>query len=102
MINYNKVKILIMAKINTEKLIDYWRKSAEKDHETAEYLLEGKKYSACLFFCHLMIEKILKALVVKETKTHSPYTHKLVDLAKLAKIKLNKRQINNLTTETFI
>ncbi len=47
-----------------------------------------------------MMEKILKALVVKETKTHAPYIHKLVDLAKSAKIDLSLEQIENLTTIT--
>lgn len=87
-------------KIDTQKVIDYWLKGAEYDFETAKFLFEGKRYPECLFFCHLTIEKTLKALVVKRTKTHAPYTHQLVDLAKTAGIDLTEKQIDNLTEIT--
>ncbi len=87
-------------KINIKKVIDYWIKSARHDFETAKFLFQGKRYPECLFFCHLMIEKILKALVVKTTKTHAPYTHQLVNLAKIAKIDLTEEQIDYLTEIT--
>ncbi len=85
-------------KINIKEVIEYWKKSAENNFETAEFLYNGKRYSDSLFFCHLMLEKILKALVVKKTNTHAPYTHKLVDLAKKADINLGIEQIRNFTT----
>jgi len=62
--------------------------------------IKGKKYSDCLFFCHLTLEKILKGLVVERTKTHAPYIHKLVDLARIAKVKLNEEQLNHLSRIT--
>lgn len=87
-------------KINIKKVVDYWKTGAEYNYETAEFLYKGKRYSDCLFFCHLMIEKILKGLVVKRTKTHAPYIHKLVDLAKLAGLGLTKDQTEQLTEIT--
>ncbi len=39
-----------------------------------------------MFFGHLAIEKILKALVVRATKEHAPYTHSLSLLIKKANI----------------
>jgi len=72
----------------------------EHNYETAKFLLKGKRYPECFFFCHLALEKILKALVVKQTKTHAPYIHKLVELAELAKVGLSPSQIDNLTTVT--
>ena len=63
-------------------------------------MFKGKRYSDCLFFCHLTIEKTLKAIVVKKTKTHAPYIHQLVDLAKIAEIKLAPQQIEDLTEIT--
>ncbi|MCK4745253.1 HEPN domain-containing protein [Candidatus Parcubacteria bacterium] len=71
--------------INIKKVVDYWKTEAERNYKIAEFLYEGKKYSDCLFFCHLMLEKILKGLVVKQTKTHAPYIHELDTLA----IKIN-------------
>lgn len=38
--------------------IDFWEKSAKKDIKTAEDLFNLKRYDACLFFCHLSLEKI--------------------------------------------
>jgi len=86
--------------IKIKRVISYWLTSAEHNYGTAKFLLKGKRYPECLFFCHLMIEKVLKALVVQEIKTHAPYTHKLVDLAKLAKVNLSPEKINDLTMIT--
>jgi len=38
-------------------------------------MFQTEKYPYALFFGHLAIEKLLKALVVKQTKEHAPYTH---------------------------
>lgn len=97
----NENEINFMGKsINTKKVIKYWLTTAGHNYETAKFLLKGKRCPECLFFCHLMIEKILKALVVQCTKTHAPPTHNLVDLAKLAKIDLSPKQVDDLTTIT--
>lgn len=86
--------------LDTKKVIQYWITTAEHSYETARVLLKVKRYPECLFFCHLMIEKILKALVVRKTKTHAPYTHKLVDLVRMAHIDLTEKQLDDLTTIT--
>ncbi|MFH1233664.1 MAG: HEPN domain-containing protein [Patescibacteria group bacterium] len=83
-----------MNKLNEQ--INYWEKSAERNWETALSLFKTKHYDACLFFCHLAIEKLLKGLVVGQTKKAAPYTHYLEELAKLIKLDLTKEQINNL------
>lgn len=87
-------------RIDIKKVINYWVKGAEHNFETAKFLYKGKKYPECLFFCHLMLEKIFKALVVKKTKSHAPYIHQLVDLAKIVKIQLTEEQIDYLTEIT--
>lgn len=86
--------------LDTKKIIAYWLITAEHNYQTAKFLFKGGHYPECLFFCHLMIEKILKALAVKQTRSHAPYTHKLVRLAGLASIKLTAQQSENLTTIT--
>lgn len=93
-------QLLKIMGINTKKIIDYWITTAEHNYNTAKFLFKGRRYPECLFFCHLMIEKILKALVVKHTKLHAPHTHKLVRLAGLANINLTTKQFENLTTIT--
>lgn len=59
-------------------------------------LFRTKRYDASLFFAHIVLEKILKALVVKEIKDHAPYTHDLVQLAEISKPDLDGREIKFL------
>ena len=61
--------------INIDKQIKYWKNNAITDINTAEILINNKKYLHGLFFCHLTIEKIIKAHVVKWTKEIPPKTH---------------------------
>lgn len=74
--------------MNKQEVIKFWRDSAEDNLKTAIYLFDGKKYRDCLFFCHLAIEKLLKACVIKVGKV-PPYTHDLIRLAKLTGYRLN-------------
>lgn len=71
-----------------EKTIQYWRESASYDLETGKSLIESKRYPYALFFGHLAIEKLLKALVVKVTKEHAPCTHSLMHLASKLALKI--------------
>ena len=79
-----------------DKTIDYWIESAEYDFETGKNLLESKKFPYALFFAHLAIEKILKAIVVKNTGEHAPYTHSLVMLAKNTSINITDQMLDKL------
>jgi HEPN domain-containing protein len=79
----------------------YWIESSEKDFEIAQILFKSKHYPQCLFFCHLSMEKILKAIVVKITKDYPPYTHGLQKLAEIGEIKLDldrKDILNKIST----
>ncbi|MBU2578508.1 HEPN domain-containing protein, partial [Patescibacteria group bacterium] len=84
-----------MTKQLNEQIL-YWKTTAGRNWETACSLFKLKHYDACLFFCHLAIEKMLKGLVVKKTKQAAPYIHHLEKLAKLAELKLTEEQIENL------
>lgn len=81
---------------NIDKTINYWLESAEYDFETGKSLLESKRFPYALFFAHLAIEKILKAIVVKNTKEHAPYTHSLVLLAKTTNINIKDQMLDQL------
>ncbi len=72
--------------MNIKEVIHYWLTSAEDDVRVAQHLYQAGDYPQALFFGHLYLEKILKALVVQETGTHAPYSHNLTQLAKKAGI----------------
>ena len=61
---------------------NYWIEEAKEDLITANALLKTKRYLECGFFCHLAMEKILKALIFKRTKKFPPKSHNLILLAK--------------------
>lgn len=69
-----------MHKDEIEKLKDYWLKTAKHDYETMMSLFRSKRYPDSLFYGHLVLEKVIKALVVKKTKGHPPPTHNLLVL----------------------
>ena len=75
-----------------DKNAQYWRESSDQDLKVAEELFKLSHYPQCLFFCHLSIEKLLKAIVVKITGDYPPYTHDLRKLAEIAGMKLNSEQ----------
>ena len=77
-----------MTKIQVKKITEYWQKTAEHDYKTMQWLLKGKRYSDALFYGHIILEKILKGLVVKETKKESPYIHDLIRLKDMAGLDL--------------
>jgi HEPN domain-containing protein len=58
--------------------VNYWKKEAEINWYTAEYLIEGKQYVMALFLFHIVIEKLLKAHWVKDNiDNFPPRTHDL-------------------------
>jgi HEPN domain-containing protein len=76
-----------------QKHIDHWLNSAEKDWEIMEYLLKGKKYVHALFFGHLYLEKLAKALWVKNRDENiPPKIHNLLKLLKEGDIELIQEQ----------
>lgn len=87
-----------MSNINDQ--INFWEKSAKKELNTAKDLFELKRYDACLFFCHLALEKMLKSLVAEKTKETPPYVHDLERLAVLVKLEMDEETTQNLRTIT--
>jgi HEPN domain-containing protein len=72
--------------INLEKQITYWINGAEDDLITADLLIREKRILHGLFFCHLVIEKAIKAHVVKESGEVAPRSHNLIYLAEKASL----------------
>ncbi len=75
-----------------EKLIDYWVRSAEYDLGVSESLYEKRRFHYSLFFGHLAIEKILKAIFVKKKSIHAPFSHSLTYLVGKAGIEIQHRK----------
>jgi len=67
--------------INLQKQIDYWMNGAEDDILTADLLIQKERILHGLFFCHLVIEKAIKAHYVKTNGDIAPRTHNLIYLA---------------------
>lgn len=80
--------------MNINEVVEYWVKSAEEDLKTAESLFAAARYPHCLFFCHLFIEKILKALATKKTGKPAPYGHNLLRFAELSGLKFSKTHLD--------
>lgn len=76
--------------------IEYWGNSAQRSWRTALSLFELKHYDSCLFFCHLTLEKILKALVVQKTNKPAPYIHDLAKLAAMVQLDVSEKQVQKL------
>lgn len=84
--------------LTKEQLIQFWKNSANEDWDTAVVLLNGKRYGFCLFSLHLVIEKLFKAVWIKESITNTPpFTHDLVHLAEESGIELSAEQLDFLS-----
>ena len=59
-----------------------WQAQAEYDLSVAELLYRQSVYRYCVFFCHLSLEKQLKAMFIERSGIQNPSrTHDLIDLA---------------------
>lgn len=84
--------------MNQEKNIKYWIAGSEKDFDIAKSLCKLKHYPQCLFFCHLSLEKLLKAIIIKTTNDFPPFIHDLRRLSEIAGIELDAERKKILDT----
>lgn len=61
-----------------QKQIDYWTNGSKDDLITSELLINNNRLLHGLFWCHLTIEKAIKAHVVKCSRQIPPKTHNLI------------------------
>lgn len=83
---------------DVDKQVDYWRRGADEDWEVAAKLVgDGRRRRRHgLFFAHLALEKMLKALVCRRTHDVPPRIHNLIRLGKLAGLEPDSDQIDLL------
>jgi HEPN domain-containing protein len=82
--------------INIKKQIEYWINGAEDDLITASLLIQEKRILHGLFFCHLVIEKAIKAHVVKTSGEVAPRSHNLIYLSEKTELEFDNE------TEIFL
>ena len=85
-----------MLKFDVGRTVKYWLEGAEYDIDVAKALYEKKKYPYALFMGHLALGKLPKALVVKTTQQHAPYTHSLTHLAEKMAIRISQNMVKKL------
>ncbi|MDR3133563.1 MAG: HEPN domain-containing protein [Prevotellaceae bacterium] len=70
--------------MTNEEKVQYWIQLSDYDMETAEAMLQAKRYLYVGFMCHQVVEKIFKAGLAKLKEETPPYVHKLALLARRA------------------
>jgi HEPN domain-containing protein len=86
--------------VDIDKHIAHWQTGAAEDFEVAEQLIKSGKVRHGLFFLHLTLEKILKALVCRHSRDIAPRLHNLVRLAELSGVDFQQKQIDFLAEMT--
>ncbi len=84
--------------MNNIEIYNYWLESSNSDYETMYVLYEAQKYTWCLFFGHLVIEKLLKGIYAKKNAQNpfAPKTHNLILIASKGRIKIDNYIEENL------
>lgn len=86
---------------NINKVVQHWIDSADKNRITMDHLIETKDFNWALFLGHLIIEKLLKALYVKQLGRHAIFSHDLLRLASKINIEVTAEQqewLDEITT----
>lgn len=78
--------------MQSEYTVTFWTISADDDWKSVGIAFRGRDYVKALFWGHLYLEKLLKAVITKQTGKHAPYGHALDELAKRAKLNLQPEQ----------
>ena len=71
-----------------EELINFWFESAENDLDTMRLLYKNKKNTWSLFIGHLVVEKLLKGLIIRNNSDVLivPKIHNLILLSQKANL----------------
>ena len=86
--------------MDTEKVKNFWIVESEYDLKVAWDTFNAGNYSYALFFGHLVLEKILKAIYVDRKKEHAPFIHNLLKLTEISEISIDQAQKDALNEIT--
>ena len=77
------------------EIVNHWTQTAERDWQSVILLYNGKQFVHALFFCHLVIEKVVKAHWVKDNEENNPpRIHDLEYLYNETNLELSAGQID--------
>jgi HEPN domain-containing protein len=82
--------------MDKQEKINYWIRLAENDWRVAGHLFEKEDFPYALFFGHLTIEKLFKALYVNKFDEPPPYTHRLTYLAEKVGLEVSPERLELL------
>ena len=79
--------------MNKEEHIRYWVDTAENDWDIVNTLYDAGKYVYSLFFAHLVLEKLSKAIWVKDNELNfPPKVHNIVYILEQTSLELTVEQ----------
>jgi HEPN domain-containing protein len=82
------------------EVTSFWLIEADEALSVAHHLMEKSDYSYALFFGHLAVEKLLKALYAHRLGQHAPPIHSLLRLCRAVGLELSKAHEDALITIT--
>ncbi len=78
--------------------INYWSFQVENDFKASEVLCLATYYAQSLFWAHLSLEKLLKALWIKNNVTNTPpFVHNLLRIALETECEFNENELEFFT-----
>jgi HEPN domain-containing protein len=75
-----------------DEYIAYWLAESDKDLAVMESLFASGHYTWALFVGHLALEKVLKAMYVKQVEVQVPRVHHLLKIARDCGLQLTSDQ----------
>lgn len=73
-----------------------WLEGYKDALDTAKKLFDSKKFNHSLFFLHLALEKLLKAIYISKKDEAPPYTHDLLVLAEKCTFVISEKEKSQL------
>ena len=86
--------------MNKQEIIKYWIDASEIDCSAMNNLFNNGDYVWTLFLGHLVIEKLIKALIAKNDLENIPKIHDLNKLIKLTNIHISDEYTDDLDAIT--
>lgn len=80
------------TEFDRERIVGHWIESSDKDFKTMIDLYNTQNNSWALFMGHLVIEKLLKSLYVKNKNEYPPLIHDLRRICEKANIEFDSNR----------